>query len=185
MNILKDLYFSVLFLADDKFNKNPFLIEKAIAFIKVIAALSPIAFLLNIIHLWFQNNKDFVAGFLVVVLINAYVGMKKHKKTKTFNWEIFLKKTSEMLFVVIVIYILLSIIGNFTGDNMISDAFQILIQVMTLFYPGAKAIKNVHILTNGDYPPKWLMDKMYNFENEGDLQDLFNVKKKDDNYENQ
>lgn len=179
MKILEDLYFSLVFLADDKYNKNPFIIEKIIALIKIITAFAPVAFLLKTIHLWFENNKDFIAGFLVVVAINAYFGIKKHTKYKTFKWRIFFEKTGQMLTIVIAVYILLSIVGKFTGDNMISEGFEILVQVMTLFYPGSKAIKNIHLLSNGDYPPKWLMEKVYDFENEGDLQDLFKTTKKE------
>ena len=85
-----------------------------------------------------------------------------------------------MLMVVIVTYVLLSIVGKFAGDNMISEGFQILLQVTTLFYPASKGLKSVFVLSNGEYPPKWMMKRVYNFEEEGDLAELFKSKKTND-----
>lgn len=89
-----------------------------------------------------------------------------------------------MLMVVIVVYILLSIVGKFAGDSIVSECFQILVQVMTLFYPASKALKSIFVLSDEDYPPKWIMKKVYNFEEDGDLGDLFKTTKNEsENFE--
>lgn len=167
----------MVFIADQKYNKNPYLMEKLLTVGKLVATFGPVAYILNLIHFWFANNKEFVSGFLVIVFLNAIVGLMKHHKTNTFNWMTFLKKTSLMLMVVIVVYILLSIVGKFAGDSFVSEAFQILVQVMTLFYPASKALKSIFVLSDEDYPPKWIMKKVYNFEEDGDLGDLFKTTK--------
>lgn len=183
MGILRNFYYSFIFLADQRFKERTDYIEKVFVVIKLLAAFGPIAFLLDTISMWFQNNKEFVTGFIVVVFINAWLGIRKHRKLNTFNWETFYKKTSLMLMVVIVTYVLLSIVGKFAGDNMISEGFQILLQVTTLFYPASKGLKSVFVLSNGEYPPKWMMKRVYNFEEEGDLAELFKSKKTNETIE--
>jgi hypothetical protein len=59
------------------------------------------------------------------------------------------------------------------GDNLAGEIFRILIQTTTLLYPTSKVLKNVFIITKGKYPPKFLMDRLYNFEKNGDLNDFF------------
>lgn len=178
---IKDIYYSLIFLADQKYNRNPFLMEKLLTIGKLLSTFAPVAFILNLIHLWFSNNKEFVSGFLVIVFLNAFVGLLKHHKTNTFNWSTFFKKTSLMLLVVSVVYVLLSIVGKFAGDSIVSEGFQILVQVMTLFYPASKALKSIFVLSDGDYPPKWIMNKVYNFEEKGNIKDLFDTDKNEEN----
>lgn len=183
MSIIKNLYYSFIFLADQRFKERTDYIEKFFVVIKLLAAFGPIAFLLETISMWFQNNKEFVTGFIIIVSLNAWLGIKKHRKLKTFNWETFYKKTSLMLMVVIVTYVLLSIIGKFAGDNIISEGFQILLQVTTLFYPASKGLKSIFVLSNGEYPPKWIMNRVYNFEEEGNLGELFKSNKEGESNE--
>ncbi|RKS00405.1 hypothetical protein [Flavobacterium sp. 102] len=173
MNFIKDLYFSLIFLADNTYNKKPFLIEKLIAFGKLIVTFGPIAFVLDTINIWFLNNHEFVSGFIVAVIFNAVFGLAKHNKLKTHSWGEFMKETSLMLTCVIAIYILLSVLNNFAGDSVVSEVFQIMIQVSTLFYPISKCIKSIHILSNGEYPSEFIMKKFYNFKKDGDVQEFF------------
>ena len=95
MNFLKDIYYSLIFLADEKYNKSPFLMEKVMAMIKLLSTFGPIAYLLNVVDLWFISNKEFISGFLVIVMLNAWYGIKKHRKLKTFDWKVFFKKTRD------------------------------------------------------------------------------------------
>lgn len=174
MNFIKNIYYSIIFIADSTY-KNIFSPDKIWAVSKVIMTFAPIAFLLDTINLWFITNKQFIAGFLVVVLFNAWYGIKRHRKLGDFKWEIFLKKTREMLTLVISVYILLSILAKFAGDNAIAETFQVLIQVMTLFFPISKAIKSIHFLSGGEYPPLWMMKRFYGFEKDGNMKDLFDT----------
>ena len=47
------------------------------------------------------------------------------------------------------------------------------VQLMTLFYPVSKIVKNVFVLTRGKYPPQFVMKALYNYEREGKLKDFF------------
>lgn len=181
LNYLTRLYYYTLYLADGRFNSESDYLEKILLFIKVIIPLSAFAYLMNIVEFWFHTNKNFVTGFLVIVSINALFGWLKHGKTNTQNFEKFFIKTSKMLTVVIVTYILLSIVSAFAGDNVLARGFEILLQVSTLLYPAAKCLKSIHIWSDGDYPPEWLMKRISNFEKNGDLTALLEKKKSNEN----
>ena len=51
--------------------------------------------------------------------------------------------------------------------------FKMSVQLMTLFYPVSKIVKNVFVLTKGKYPPQFVMKALYNYEKEGKLKDFF------------
>lgn len=176
MKLLRHLYFSFIYIADDRFDY----IEKAVMYFKLLLAIGPIAYVLNIAGFWFDENKKFVTFFILIVVVNASLGLWKHKKTNEFNYEEFFVKTGMMLVVVIVTYFLLSMVGSIAGDNFISEGFEVSIQVMTLMYPASKGLKSIFVISNGEYPPKWIMKKVYNFENEGDINDLFGKPKKEE-----
>ena len=59
------------------------------------------------------------------------------------------------------------------GDNFISEGFGTIIQISTLLYPTSKALKNLFILSNNQFPPAFIMERLYNFEKTGNLKDLF------------
>lgn len=179
MKLLTDFKYTLIFLVDDRYNKAIFFSDKIEAALKVISTFAPIAFILDVIHLWFANNQHFIAGFCVAVAFNAYYGIKKHRRAGTYDWKIFLRKTNTMLTVVCGTYILLTILSKFGGNNPITEAFSYVVQVMTLFYPTAKTMKSYHELSGGDYPPKWLMRRFYNFEKDGDTRKLFGEKDTD------
>lgn len=173
-SFIRGIYYELIFFSDDRLNKNRhYLVEKFFIILKMILTFGPIAYILNIVNSWFHNNHEFVAGFLVAVVFNAWFGIKKHRKLKTFDWEIFLKKTGQMLTIVIAVYILLSIVVKFAGDNILAEGFEIVIQVTTLLFPIGKCLKSIHIISDGTYPPEWIMKKLYNFEETGSVDDLF------------
>src|SRR5690606_32932290 len=82
----------------------------------------------------------------------------------------------EICAVVIIGYIMLEMLRYTAGNNFAGELFRISIQVMTLMYPTSKVFKNIFIISNGKYPPEFIMKKMYNFEKNGDLSKLFGNK---------
>ena len=78
-----------------------------------------------------------------------------------------------MTFIVIIGYVMLEMLRYTAGDNLAGEIFRILIQISTLLFPISKVLKNIFILSKGKYPPKFFMQRLYNFEKTGDLKDLF------------
>ena len=159
------IYCEIVLISDT----NLTVLERIQHFIKSLLAFAPIAFVLNALEMWFMDNTQFTTGVIAVVLINMLLGAYTHKKRGTFNWRIFISKTIMMVFLINITYIVLELIISRAGDNFIVEGFRSALQVATLLYPGSKILKNVFILSKGEYPPKWIMQKIYNFEENGDL----------------
>ena len=62
------------------------------------------------------------------------------------------------------------------GDNLAGEVFKVTIQIATILYPASKILKNIYVLSNKQYPPSFIMDKIYKFEKDGNVKDLFNKK---------
>jgi hypothetical protein len=105
------------------------------------------------------------------------VGAIFHNKMGTFNWVELFKKNILMWVVLIVVYAMLEMLRLTAGNNFVGESFKILIQVLTLLYPVSKVLKNIYILSNKQFPPAFIMDKIYNFEKNGDLNELFDTDK--------
>lgn len=146
--MFKKVYYSTILLADN----HPTWIEKLQYLIKLLMAFAPIAYALDGLNLWFTNNKQFASFVIVCLAVNMLVGIKYHLKMKSFDWKEFLKKNSEMMVIVIVVYALLEMLRLTAGDNIIGESFKVLIQITTLLYPVSKALKNIYILSNKQFP---------------------------------
>jgi hypothetical protein len=162
------LYFSLMLLYEENTSSS---------FLKgiVIAICSGIVWVADRFGMWFSDNAFFVTGVVAVILINMiFGGLVHHYRYRDFNWKILLTKTSEMVIVLLVSYFVLEIILNIAGDTAVSSIFRITIQVSTVLYPGTKIIKNVYIYSRGEYPPEWLVKRIFNFNKNGNLQELLN-----------
>ena len=170
---MTNFFYSLLVASDGRFE----IIDRTIAWLKIaIFSFITSGFIISLqneFNVWFSDNQKFVNGFIIVMIANIILGGIRHLKTKTFSWHQFLVKNSIMMFVVSIVYLLLHRLHLSSGDNMLSNGFESFIQVLTLFYPISKAIKSLYIISNGDYPPKFIMEKIYNFEKDGDLKELF------------
>lgn len=141
-----------------------------------VLVLTPMAYLLSWVGLWFNRNQEFFSIMLCALLINAVIGGWKHwRVSKTFTIRDFMMKNTEMMIAIAVCYFMLDMMQYVAGDNVAGDIFRVLIQVTTLIYPVSKVLKNIFIITDGEYPPKYIMEKIFNFEKNGDLKKLFDT----------
>lgn len=159
--------------------------ERFIKYLKSVSILSPFAFILDSLHLWFSDNRLFVTGGILFVGINMGLGWYVHYKKNDLNWERFFEKTFTMIFVLIIVYLIIEILISLAGDNTITNAFRITFQISTLLYPGSKILKNAFIYSKGEFPPEWLMKKLYNFNKDGNLSEFLDFKNKKDKYEDE
>lgn len=168
-NTLASLFYSLLLFADSK----PTLQEKAFYGFKLFIFSAPVLYVLEIFDVWFNDNHQFVTFVIFCLAINMCVGAWFHFKQKTFSWSEFFKRNSEMFVVLIIVYFLLEMINQIAGKTLTGEYFTMSIQILTLLYPISKTLKNVHILTNYKHPPSFIMDRIYKFEKEGNVKDLF------------
>ena len=148
--------------------------EKLQYLAKLILTFTPLAYLLNIFNAWFPSNQVFFQVLVWTLLANVIVGAKVHWGSNTFKLKTLLLKNIEMCIIILLVYPILGGINQITGDNIAGNVFQWAIQIGTILYPGSKVLKNVHIWSNGKYPPKFIMEKIYKFEKDGDIKDLLN-----------
>lgn len=175
MNYINETLCRMILIADNR----PSLIEKLSYLVSLVGTLAPVAYLLDGLNLWFSTNQQFSSFILVCLMVNMFVGAIFHNKMGTFDWVELFKKNVLMWVVLIVVYAMLEMLRLTAGENFIGEGFKILIQTMTLLYPISKALKNIYILSNKQFPPAFIMDKIYNFDKNGDLKDLFNIDKKE------
>jgi len=169
--MMMNVYYNFVLLSDEGVQQS----ERMISFLKLIIGFAPIVWALDLMGLWFNDNKEFIIGFVVIVIINAWYGIKKHKKLGTLDYKEFLIRTMEMISYAILTYIVLYIMNRIAGENLITESFGNVIQVSTLFYPASKFFKSLFVVSDGNHPPQWVMEKMYNFEKNGDLKKFLNT----------
>jgi hypothetical protein len=175
-DMFKRLLYSVILLTSDR----PTLVEKLGYWFKLLIASAPMVWILNRLHIWFETNSEFISFVLLALLVNMGVGLKYHHKMGTFSWREFFRKNISMFASVLVVYVLLDMLRIIAGNNAIGDGFKVVVQLTTIVYPISKSLKNIYILNNKTFPPSFIMDKIYNFERNGNIRDLFN-KDEDDN----
>lgn len=170
---MKKLFYSLILAADHSSS-----IRGRVQFMAgVVIKIAPLAYLLDMANWWFKENKQFGTFICIAILVNMVVGAVKHLKYKTFDFKLFFARNCMMIFVVCMVYIMLEMLRYTAGANIVGEIFKVLIQVTTLMYPTSKVFKNCYILSNGKYPPEFIMQRLYNFERNGDLNDLFKTKK--------
>ena len=89
-----------------------------------------------------------------------------------------------MIAILLLAYTLLESLVLVVGTNMVAEGFRVAIQVSTLLYPTSKALKNLYILSNKEFPPAFIMEKLYKFEQTGDLAELYKTTYKEMKDEN-
>lgn len=166
------LYYSIILLAANR-QHGPTLYDKFSYWLRAVLNFAPVAFILDWLGVWFANEKLFFSGMLVAISINLFFGYRWHKKLGDFKWRLFWSKNIEMWIIIICVYPLLYILSAIAGDNFIGEGFKIVVQITTILYPGSKALKNAHLLSEKRYPPAWLMNRFFTFEKTGNVKQLF------------
>ena len=167
------LYTSLILIFDTHITVS----ERFINFAKVFAIVAPVTLILDSLNLWFDSNKEFATGIILMIMINMFVGAITHKVMCKFKWRTLILKTLETIVVTFVTYIVIELILNVAGENRITNVFETTLQIATLLYPASKILKNIFILSNGKHPPKWIMQKIYDFQESGDLSQFLSLPK--------
>jgi len=167
--MLQKIFCDIILIADSR----PTFIEKIRYFGLIISTLSPVVWTVQVLSGWYLTNYDFANGLLITIILNLIIGAWYHHKNGTFSFEQFIFRNSLMIAVIIFGYMMLEIIQLRMGDNILSNGFGTIIELSTILYPGSKVLKNIYILSNKQFPPAFIMDRLYNFEKTGNLKDLF------------
>jgi hypothetical protein len=159
----------IALLADNQ----PSFLEKLKYFGLVISTLAPIVWLTEVISGWYIENQRGASFIIFCIIANLFIGAWFHHKMRTFSWEQLIKKNTLIVSVLVPSYIMLEMLRITAGENLAADSFRIIIQLSSLIYPISKSLKNLYILSNKQFPPAFIMERLYNFEKTGNLKDLF------------
>jgi len=147
--------------------------EKLAYYGKLLATVGPIVAMTQAFETWFVSNQIFIGLVLVALIINMIIGGAYHYKLHTFNhWEM-ARSNIKMMAGVYALYILLEMLRSVAEDNIVSETFKALVQLTTLLWPVSKSLKNLYIIYDKKFPPAFIMERLYNFEKTGNIQDLY------------
>lgn len=162
---LYKLYVNLIIFADGQGQA----MERLDSFKRALFFFAPLAFALELLGVWFEENQSFtlfVSGF---ILGNALVGGIAHFRKGDFKWSDLLLQTIKMTAIICLTYVTLEGLVSPLGDNPVTEVLIASFQLATLLYPGSKILKNIFIWSDGEHPPQWIMEKIYNFKENGDL----------------
>lgn len=151
---------------------------------EAFSKMSFFLWLYSYFQLWYNNNQMFSASLGSVLLVNMIIGMTLHYKLGTFSWLELFKSTIKMLLVIAAVYISLKALENLLVDSFIGGLFKNFVEIITVFYPASKVLENTFILTNGKYPPEFIIKALYNYRKDGKLKDFFDTLQGKGNKEN-
>jgi len=169
MLFLQKVYVWLMLLTTNK----PTFWDKLAYLGKLIATFGPIVALLEALRLWFVSNQTFIGGVILALIINMGVGLWYHAKAGTFSWKAFMLGNIKMFSGVMLMYIMLELLRSAAGATVISESFKIVVQTTTMLWPVSKSLKNLYIIHEKKFPPAFIMERLYNFEKNGNLKDLF------------
>ncbi|MGV0847455.1 hypothetical protein ACTS9T_12920 [Empedobacter falsenii] len=149
-------------------------------FIESFFKLAPIAFIVNSAFNWHNEHEAFLYGLYGVLFVNAIFGICTHAKLKTLDIGEFAKSTLITIVVVSGVYFSLDRVNNSIPEGFLSIAFTSSVQILTLMFPLAKILRNGYILTNGKFPPEFLIEKLYNYERDGNIKSFLEILKKEE-----
>lgn len=150
--------------------------ERAVFWAKSLLVFIPVSWILDSLGIWFCDNKLFMTFLVASIFLNMLLGAIMNLKIGKFNWKVLMEKTVIMVFTTGIVYLTIEGVISVAGQNVVTQGFRAALQIATLMFPVSKIAKNSFILTNGKYPPKWLMQKIYNFQENGDLSVFSNSK---------
>lgn len=135
---------------------------------------APFFFVYTLALTWYNNNELFANAIGTALVINLLVGIKYHWTRGTFSIRIFLIRNIEMLLIIASVYFVLMALAvplskSFTGTLFIST-----VEFISILYPTSKALKNIFIISNGKFPPTFIMRALYDFDKDGNLNDFVN-----------
>lgn len=158
--------------------------ERIVLFLKSFLKIAPTYFIIKIIIGWHQDHAFFLNGLYCVLLLNAIVGALTHLKLGTFDLGEFFKSTLITIAVIFSVYFSLDVLGKSIPEGFIEVGFASSVQMMTLLFPISKILRNSFVLSNGSFPPMVLIQKLYNYEKDGNLKnflEFLNNKKDEEN----
>ena len=82
-----------------------------------IFKFAPLYYLYGLLVQWYGANETFATSLILVLVVNAIVGVRYHMKMRTLSIKDFCYSTFSMLSIIIGVYLILKAFGNVLGSN--------------------------------------------------------------------
>jgi hypothetical protein len=168
----------LLFYFDDKIQLRDRIYYFFIIFFKSV----PLLLLYSYFSYENETNGLFYAGIGATLFLDMAVGAWYHFKKGDFSFTELFRATILKTVLIAIVYISLSILSIPLSESMGGEMFRNTIMLFTLLYPVKDIVKNAFVLSNGKFPPEFVIKALYNYEKSGKLKEFFDLiegKKKD------
>lgn len=168
----------LLFCFDDKIQLRDRIYYFFVIFFKSV----PLLLLYSYFSYENETNGLFYAGIGTTLFLDMVVGAWYHFKKGDFSFTELFRATILKIVLIAIVYISLSILSIPLSESMGGEMFRNTIMLFTLLYPVKDIVKNAFVLSNGKFPPEFVIKALYNYEKSGKLKEFFDLiegKKKD------
>ncbi|MEC5157066.1 phage holin family protein [Chryseobacterium sp. MP_3.2] len=167
----------------DKINEMPkFPAQILLSGLLSVAPAIPIS-LMDRLTGWYINNQWFLTIVFLAVLIDYLLGTIVHWKVKAdFSAGKNLGGLLKKGFSVCAGYVLFEMVHQIVSDvEFIAIYFKVVLQLSVLLYPTLSALKNLSILSGGEFPPAIWFKKFESFNRDLDLNNFKTTKNDSEN----
>lgn len=144
-------------------------------FFQAVWVSFPLIVIYNHLVSWHNSNELFIESASLIIFINAIFGGISHWKQGTFSWVKLAVKNLAIVFITLSGYLVLDKLFSFFQSTFVGDMLKSAVSFMTLMYPASKFMTSAFIVTNGKFPPEFLMKLFYSYEKTGRLKDFFDL----------
>lgn len=135
----------------------------------------PFIVIYNHISGWHDANVLFVESASIIIFVNMIFGGVSHWKQGTFSWWRLGLKNFYIVCIVLCTYLVLDKLFGFFADTFVGGMLKSSISFIVLMYPASKFMASLFIVTNGKFPPMYLMKLFYSYEKSGRIKDFFDL----------
>lgn len=146
--------------------------------------LTPLVYVLGllfgIVDRLILSEHDFMIALLIAMVFDTLMGLYKHWKTSSIDIKKFVIKTFDKLILVIVGMTLFNLLSYpIKKHEDIMNYYNMMAQLTLLSYPVFNAFKNMYIASKKKFPPEFIMKKLVNFNETGDVKNFYTNEKAD------
>lgn len=133
-----------------------------------------IGYLFGIIDRLILSEHDFMFVLLISIILDTFLGVYKHWKYSTMDAKKLVAKTFEKLLLVMIGMALFnSFAYSMKKHADLISYYDMMAQLILLSYPIFNAWKNVYLLSDKRFPPKWVMDRFTKFNQTGEIKQFY------------
>lgn len=132
---------------------------------------------------WFIINESYVNIALGVIIIDHLLGSLVHSNLykKDFSFKKNITGLGVKLSMVVAFAFLMEGLAHITiEDDFIYRYIKMSGRILVVLYPGVSAMKNIHIVTGGRFPHRYVIGNWEKVSENGDIRNIVNKKEENE-----